>query len=147
VASNSQIALDLGGELEVRIAEVWWALMRQVPSDLSRTSASVLARLAKEGPQRVTMLADYEHVAQPSMSVLVQRLERRGLVARQDDPADRRACRIAITGDGEQVLRDRAEARSRWLRARLERLEDGDRATLARALELLDTLLSDKDNV
>lgn len=103
----------------------------------------MLARLRRDGPQRVTTLAVSEHVAQPSMSVLVQRLVKRGLVARQEDPADRRASRIAITPVGEQVLRDRAEARSRWLRERLSRLREEERALLLQALELFDVLAGD----
>jgi DNA-binding MarR family transcriptional regulator len=134
---------DLGSQLERRVAELWWALMRESPSDLSRTAASVLARLNGEGPQRVTVLALSEHVAQPSMSLLLQRLVSRGFVERRHDPEDRRASRIAITDAGRQVMTDRAEARSRWLRDRLARLDDTDRGVLRRAVELLDTLLAD----
>jgi DNA-binding MarR family transcriptional regulator len=135
--------LDLGLGLERRIASLWWALMREVPSDLSRTAASVLARLKGEGPLRVTTLAASEHVAQPSMSMLVQRLVDRGLVDRLEDPEDRRASRIAITELGKLLLDERAQARSSWLRERLTRLEADERDTLAHALVLLDRLLDD----
>jgi DNA-binding MarR family transcriptional regulator len=124
---------------------MWWLLTRVLPSDLSRTSASVLAVLREDGPQRVTTLAAHEHIAQPSMSLLLQRLARRGLVERQDDPTDGRACRMAITAAGEQALRDRAEARSRWLRERLAGLDDDERAALLAALAPLDTLMADGD--
>jgi DNA-binding MarR family transcriptional regulator len=137
--------LDLGAELEQRVAAIWWRLTREVPSNLSRTAASVLASLRQDGPQRVTSLAAREHVAQPSMSVVVRRLCSRGLVERLDDPADKRACRITITPAGAQVLRDRAEARSLWLSSRLERLSAEDRATLLDALKLLDTLMTNGD--
>jgi DNA-binding MarR family transcriptional regulator len=143
VAPPEPSELDLGSELERRVAALWSALVRAAPSDLSRTSASVLARLRKEGPQRVTALAASEHVAQPSMSLLVQRLVKRGLVERQDDPLDRRASRIAITPEGAEVLRERAEARSRWLRDRIARLREEDRGLLVQALELFDVLVSD----
>ena len=134
---------DLGSELERRVAELWWALMREAPSDLSRTAASVLARLSGEGPQRVSVLAVSEHVAQPSMSLLLQRLVSRGFVERHEDPSDRRATRIAITPAGERVLRERAQARSSWLRERLARLSDEDRRALGRAVELLDVLIDE----
>ncbi|HWF54672.1 MAG TPA: MarR family transcriptional regulator [Solirubrobacteraceae bacterium] len=143
MVSPPTASLDLSAELEQRITALWWRLTAEAPSDLSRTAASVLATLLHEGPQRVTTLATREHVAQPSMSLLVQRLEKRGLVARTDDPEDRRACRIAITTAGEQTLRGRAEARSRWLSARLQRLDDAERATLVAALAQLDALLED----
>jgi DNA-binding MarR family transcriptional regulator len=137
--------VDLGSELEQRVGGIWWLLTREAPSDLSRTAASVLARLRHDGPQRVTTLATHEHISQPSMSDVVRRLCDRGLVERHDDPADKRACRISITPAGEQVLRERAEARSRWLTSRLAHLAAEDRATLLAALKLLDTLLADGD--
>lgn len=115
--------------------------MRESPSDLSRTAASVLARLSGDGPQRVTVLANCEHVAQPSMSLLVQRLVSRGFVERRDDPDDRRASRIAITDSGRQVMKDRVDARSRWLRERLARLDEEERRLLGRAVDLLDALM------
>jgi DNA-binding MarR family transcriptional regulator len=139
----SSTTLDLGAELEQRVTQLWWRLSHEVPSDLSRTAASILAMLHTEGPQRVTTLACHEHVAQPSMSLLVQRLERRGLVARADDPDDRRACRIAITAAGEQVLQERADGRSRWLRERLDRLGTDQRTAIFGALTNLDQILDD----
>jgi DNA-binding MarR family transcriptional regulator len=135
---------DLGSRLERRIADLWWALMRESPSDLSRTAASVLARLNGEGPQRVTVLAVSEHVAQPSMSLLVQRLVTRGFVERRDDPDDRRASRIAITDAGRQVMQERAQARSGWLRERLARLDDEETRLLGRAVDVLDALMADE---
>lgn len=134
---------DLGAELELRVSGLWRALTREAPSDLSHTAASVLASLAVDGPQRVTTLAAREHVAQPSMTILLQRLERRGLLLRQPDPADKRACRLAITAAGEQVLRDRARARSQWLNARMKSLQPDQRALIVRALEHLDVILAE----
>jgi DNA-binding MarR family transcriptional regulator len=135
--------LTLDAALERAITSLWRALNREVPPGLSRTAASVLATLRSDGPRWVTTLAEHEQVAQPSMSVLLQRLERRGLVLRSEDPSDRRACRVAITPEGEEVLRRRAEARAAWLRARLVGLSEEERRTVARTLELLENLPND----
>lgn len=40
------------------------------------------------------------HVEKSGLSNLVDRLEQRGLVTRYSDPADRRATRITLTGEG-----------------------------------------------
>jgi DNA-binding MarR family transcriptional regulator len=136
-----RVTTDLAAELEDRIGALWMCLMREVPGGLSRTAGSVLALLVREGPQRVTALAAREHVAQPSMSVLAQRLEKRGLVQRTEDPDDRRACRVAITDAGRDLLRQRAEQRTGWLQARLDRLSPGERDAIRTALRHLDTLL------
>ena len=46
---------------------------------LSLTSALALSRLNKQGPIRLTTLAAAEGIAQPSMTQLIQRLERQRL--------------------------------------------------------------------
>jgi DNA-binding MarR family transcriptional regulator len=64
-----------------------------------------------EGPTRLTTLATKEGVTQPSMTQLIQRLERAGLVTRLADPDDGRAALIGITRDGRALLDDRKRVR------------------------------------
>jgi hypothetical protein len=45
-------------------------------ADLSASAAFVLNRVCREGPIRLTTLATKEGVSQPSMTQLIQRLER-----------------------------------------------------------------------
>jgi DNA-binding MarR family transcriptional regulator len=137
------VDLELGAELERLIGWVWWRLGREIPNDLSRTGASVLKTLFEEGPQRVTTLAANEPVAQPTMSAVVQRLERRGLVSRSGDPDDGRASLVEITAQGEQVMRARVQARAHWLAEKLSGLGAADRATVLEALALLGAQLDE----
>jgi DNA-binding MarR family transcriptional regulator len=139
--------LELGTELERFITSTWWRLSRELPAELSRTGASVLKTLSDDGPQRVTTLAAHEPVAQPTMSAVVQRLERRGLVSRAGDPADGRASLVEITEQGEQILRARQRARARWLAERLAGLGATDREAVVAVLELLAPLLDGSDAV
>ena len=80
-------------------------------ADLSASAAFVLNRVCHEGPIRLTTLAAKEGVSQPSMTQLIQRLERAGLVMRLADPDDGRAALIGITEDGQQLLDDRKRIR------------------------------------
>jgi len=80
-------------------------------SDLSAAAASALNRVCREGPIRLTVLATREGVTQPSMTQLIQRLERAGLVTRLADPDDGRAALIGITRDGQALLDDRKRIR------------------------------------
>jgi len=143
--ASSRTPQDIGLALEQRVASLWWLLTRELPNDLSRCAASTIARLRDEGPQRVTTLAAAELIAQPTMSQLVQRLERAGLVERREDPADRRAARIAATEAGERALVERADARARWLGRRVAQLGEDDRRALAAALPALDAVLALED--
>src|SRR3954465_13142829 len=135
----------LADELELNLVRLSHTLMRGARPELSRTATSVLARLRDSGPQRITELAAHEAVAQPSMTSLVSRLERDGLVERRHDPGDRRAVLVAIPAEGERVLIDRRRARAAALAARLDRLDDDERRALAAAVPALQKLNSEED--
>ena len=130
----------LAVELERRLARVWALVLRGSYRELSRTATSVLALLRDTGPSRVTDLAAAEAVTQPSMTTLVGRLERQGLVTRGPDPSDARAVLVALTDDGREALRRLGSRRAAILAERLAALDDADRAALRAALPALDHL-------
>jgi DNA-binding MarR family transcriptional regulator len=66
----------------------------------SLTSSTVLALLDDEGPVRISALTAASGVSQPSMTELVARLQRQGLVTRLSDPQDARATLVDITARG-----------------------------------------------
>jgi DNA-binding MarR family transcriptional regulator len=131
---------DLSTAVDRRLAALWRTVGRGGYADLSRTATSVLAALRDGGPQRVTVLAAAEGVAQPTMTNLVVRLERRGLVARGSDPDDARAVRVAITLQGRERLEARRAVRVALLAERLQALDAGEREVLLAALPVLDKL-------
>ncbi|MHA0288470.1 MarR family winged helix-turn-helix transcriptional regulator [Mycobacterium sp. C3-094] len=102
-------------------------------ADMTASAAFLLNRLHREGPSRLTRLAAQEGVSQPSMTQLVQRLERRGLVAKVADPGDGRAALIGVTEDGIALMDQRAAARRDRLGQLLDVLSDEDRDALALA--------------
>jgi DNA-binding MarR family transcriptional regulator len=67
---------------------------------LTLAASFVLNRLHREGPSRLTVLAAKEGVSQPSMTQLIQRMERHGVVTRMDDPEDGRVALVALTDAG-----------------------------------------------
>jgi DNA-binding MarR family transcriptional regulator len=80
-------------------------------ADLSASAAYAMNRVCREGPIRLTSLAAKEGVSQPSMTQLVQRLERQELVTRIADPDDGRACLIGVTESGQTLLDQRKRVR------------------------------------
>src|SRR5436305_7727136 len=135
-----EIAATLGAELDARLLTLYWLVGRESGRDLSRTAASVLATL-DEGPRRITDLAAGEAVAQPTVTSLVGRLERDGLVRRAPDPADARAVLVRLTDAGRERLARRRAARAAVLDERLTALTDDDRALLQAALPALEKLI------
>jgi DNA-binding MarR family transcriptional regulator len=104
------------------------------PRDISFTTASTLSRLDQDGPRRLTSLAAEEGVAQPSMTQLVQRLERQGLVERTRDAGDRRLVWVGITDAGRRLLADRRRARAAELADLLATLPPEEEAALGSAV-------------
>ncbi|BBY58781.1 MarR family winged helix-turn-helix transcriptional regulator [Mycolicibacterium sarraceniae] len=99
-------------------------------ADLSASAAFTMNRVCREGPVRLTTLAAKEGVSQPSMTQLVQRLERAGLVTRLADPDDGRACLVAITARGQALLDERKRMRRERLAALITTLTDEEQAAL-----------------
>jgi DNA-binding MarR family transcriptional regulator len=100
---------------------------------LSLTAALTLSRLNKEGPIRLTTLAAAEGIAQPSMTQLIQRLERQGLATRINDPKDGRAALVNITNAGRALLAARRRARPDRLAELLKAVSAEDEAALTLA--------------
>jgi DNA-binding MarR family transcriptional regulator len=99
-------------------------------AELSASAAFVLNRVCREGPIRLTALAAKEGVSQPSMTQLIQRLERLDLVARLADPDDGRAALIGITEHGQALLSDRKRMRRERLRALMATLTPEEESAL-----------------
>ncbi|MER5177275.1 MarR family transcriptional regulator [Streptomyces sp. NPDC002896] len=101
--------------------------------DMSITAAATLSRLARSGPVRLTKLAESEGVSQPSMTQLVQRLTKQGLVKRISDPDDGRVVLVSITDSGRRLSEERRRKRGERFADLLETLPAEDRQALADA--------------
>jgi DNA-binding MarR family transcriptional regulator len=97
---------------------------------LSLTSALALSRLNEQGPIRLTTLAAAEGISQPSMTQLIQRLERQGLATRINDPEDGRVTLVNITNAGRALMDDRRRDRRDRLAELLKALSPEDEAAL-----------------
>lgn len=117
-----------------------WAIRSTAGRDLSLTTASTLATLDRDGPQRLSDLAVHEGVTQPSMTALVSRLERDGLATRGADPSDGRAVVVTLTDAGRDVLVERRTRRAARLAALLDHLEPDERAAVDAAAGALSRL-------
>jgi DNA-binding MarR family transcriptional regulator len=102
--------------------------------DLSLTAVATLASLERGGAQRITTLAAAEGVSQPSMTQLVQRLEQRGLIRRESDPADGRVALVQLTDAGQAALLARRRRNAERIADLLGGLPDSDIQALSAAL-------------
>jgi DNA-binding MarR family transcriptional regulator len=103
------------------------------PSRLSALSVVVYA-----GPIGIGSLAAAEGVAAPTMTRLVDGLERGGLVHRRRDPADARGVLVVATSSGRRVLTKGRQQRVRTLAEGLSTLTRDELAEVGRGAELIE---------
>ena len=140
MTTTAKAELELLSErLSALISDLSRAARESVPT--TRTRLAVLFSLHTGGPARITDLARAEHITQPSMTVLVSRLEEEGWVERRTEPTDGRVVNVAITSAGVAVLEQAMAARNDALQARLARLTPAEHAALLAALPALDKLI------
>jgi DNA-binding MarR family transcriptional regulator len=73
--------------------------------DLTASEINTLANLADGRSRNVRELAADTGTRATTLTGVLDRLERRGYLTRELDPADRRSFRIALTGQGRAVAR------------------------------------------
>lgn len=88
------------------------------------------------------LLARDLHLPAPSVTHVLKRLERSGLITREQDPEDLRRFLFTLTPEGEQALAAGRECLVERLRNRLGRLKPEERAAL---LDLLDRMLEEEE--
>ena len=116
-------------------------LVKQVRSgEISRTEMEVLSILT-EGPRKITELTELEGIAQPTMTLLVKRLQEKGWVRREGLPEDGRVVMISLTkagGTAQEKFRAQFLAA---LRADLQELSDRQLEELSAATETLSSFV------
>jgi len=93
----------------------------------------------------VRELAARERVSAPALSNHVDRLQRDGLVSRTPSESDRRRVGLALTDEGQRVLRRVRSRRTAWLATRLRGLEPEEVEAVEAAIEPLSRLLTEDD--
>ena len=82
-------------------------------------------------------LADVLHVARPTVSKMLQGMEKAGLVERRPDAADQRLTRVFLTDAGRDAEQEMGVAAAEYVNATIGTLPEDDRRELARLLDEL----------
>jgi DNA-binding MarR family transcriptional regulator len=86
------------------------------------------------GPLGMTELSRILSIERSSLTSMVDRLERRSLVARTPHPTDRRACEISLTPDGLALAHEAHNAFTSQIETRTAGLSPATRKTLTAAI-------------
>ena len=133
----------IAGRLRLSATRLARRLRQEAQTGLSPSQLSALAAVERHGPLTLGTLAEHEQVAPPSVTRVVAKLEADGFLTRQPDPDDRRVTRVVVTPKGRNLLGASRRRKTEWLTTRLENMDDEQRARLADALDVLDTLTTE----
>lgn len=127
--------------LPQRLALLTRLFFRAASPGLPRTEAGVLHTLT-DGPRRITELAELEGVAQPTMTLVVKRLEERGWVVRDRHALDGRVVLVTITEAGQAKVETIVAHFTDVLHDQLETLSDAELKGLVAATDAVAPLIS-----
>ena len=109
--------------------------------ELSLTEASVMGRLARQGPATTADLARAEGMKPQSMGTTIAALEERGMVERKPHPTDGRQVNIELTSKGAAVRNSAKAAKRTWLAQAIAQLDKQEQETLFAAGEIIKRLV------
>jgi MarR family transcriptional regulator, organic hydroperoxide resistance regulator len=104
---------------------------------LSRHQASILDHLDEIEPTTVMDLASHMGVTAATMSLSIDRLERKGYVVRLKDAKDRRRVHVRLTGAGVRMRESTSVLDAARVEALVARLSDDERTRAIDGLGLL----------
>lgn len=82
------------------------------------SSILVLSELKSGGPQKQTELANKLGYTPGALTNIANKLLELGLATRKPDASDRRIIRLAITGEGRELLKE-AQEKGQWMKQEL----------------------------
>ena len=118
---------------------------RSSVDDLSMQEYALLRRLStSDGSADLTAVREYLAVTKAAVSQMLASLEKRGLLVREIDPANRRSLIVTLTPDGIGRLRQKEAQVERRLRVLLDELGKTDAQQFIALVNKMNTILSTK---
>ncbi len=126
--------------LRVAVARIHRALRARAERQVTASQSSALARIEREGPVRLGVLAQLEGVSAATMSKVVDGLEGLHLIERVPDDADGRASLVQLSSDGAATLNQLRAASTLAISLAIAELGPDDETSLRQALPVLERL-------
>jgi DNA-binding MarR family transcriptional regulator len=95
----------------------------------------VVVALEEQGPLQQKALLEHARIEQPTMTALLARMERDGLIRRKADPTDARARLVSLTPHAESVLTNVKQAMLEVVETALDGVSDKERTLLMKVLQ------------
>lgn len=112
---------------------------------LSAAQFRVLQIVAESGQCTATQIARQMRITQATVTSLVDKLVRQGMVVRERSQTDRRQTNILATEAGKQAIEDAPDPLQQRFVRKFKALEDWEQASLIAALERVAAMLDAED--
>ena len=134
-------ARQLARQLGLRIINITQFLTRRMQHEvLTPSQATVLTLLQDGRAWRLSDLASATGVRPPSMTELISRMERQGMLRKMDAVHDRRGVAVTITDEGRTLLQALNRRQIDLIAGRLALFSDEEKRIIEQALPVLDRL-------
>ena len=132
--------LDVAVRLRTLVTRLNRTLRQQALGSVSPAQASLLAMTDRLGSPTLGELARAEQIQPPTTTRLVGTMVEAGLLARFEEPSDRRISRVKLTQAGRRELDRIRKLKTAYLVEQIGSLDGADRARLAELVDLLERL-------
>ncbi|HZE33926.1 MAG TPA: MarR family transcriptional regulator [Actinoallomurus sp.] len=133
------------GRLKLAMTALTRRLRKDWPDELTPSRVTALATVAAGEPLAVGELAKRMGVSTPTVSHIVDALDKQGLIARLPDPHDRRICRLTTSDAGAELLEELSRRTTGILADRIHQLSPAQQSAIEAALPALEALAAAPD--
>jgi DNA-binding MarR family transcriptional regulator len=123
-----------------------WGLFAK-STGLSIPQFSILMQLHHKGACGMSEVSERFEISAAAASQLVDKLVQGGLIERAEDPNDRRAKVLNISGKGKKLIQKGIEERYRWVEELSGRLTADERTQVSEALNIMTRAAQELDKV
>ena len=136
---------ELASGLRLSVTRLARILRHQDGGELTPSMVSALATLNRAGRLTLGELAAREHIAAPSITRIVDKLQRAGLVTRRASETDGRVALVEVTDAGRSRIEEARSRRTAWMAKQLAKLDEDDLETLRKAAVILERMVEGAD--
>jgi DNA-binding MarR family transcriptional regulator len=136
---------ELASQLRFAVMRLSRRLRQHAPEDITPSQLSALSVIVRDGRMTLSQLAEAERVQPPTITRVLDSLERKGLAARVPSEQDRRVAYVEVTDAGRTLVDTIRRRRDAYLARRLRTFSLEDRELLERAARLLERLIEDPE--
>ena len=135
MSDTKKIASEIAQFMPILARQILFEFFQSI--DITQTQIFTLMTLSQNAPCRLSELSEKMNVSAPTITGIVDRLEKSGLVKRMPDDNDRRAINVDLTEEGKRLVKKlRITIQMKW-EEMLEKIPQEDQENYLRILKKL----------